>query len=800
MFMQSTTMDYAGETTQDMLGLGIWDYAAAKVLYGNAVAVLTDPDIRAGSTTVATPSSPKGRAILEQEDNWGFQTGIQWDEFHSNTSHYPTSIHYSQLQNEFGLIHDCKAVTPETFKPATWDADKYGEWNALLDGHFVSPKNDGKYTTCRPMPVDYVTWDMLSMPVGVPRDDGMLDVVAPSGAQPDIYVGGPAIDPQGRLRVPYGFATDTWADLGNTSVYRHDNGADIYELFDFLISQEETQHIFVDYRRGRQTFSVRVASDRALTRYNQKMRDSAKGMAYMANIYRDFAQELGYPFDLVWGWVSPNYSTNLLASTIAFDYFTRAMDRPSSGPHYYNEQLVDSVMRSKLDVLLDPTWYTGTVPDGAYGTGGSNATAWGNVGYGGRLVENMLGQDWKFGEYATDFTLNCGSYYDKAFTPMLMTESADNFISYRRRDFVDPRYRAVSMADLFPDGYRRWLANNLTGEDNIKGARVAAFKSRPLVEMPECTTTPCQICGGTEPSCGTGSKCCMNTRFANPDFSVYGVCVKGDVCPQSCGFQDNSDPANDDKPCAADVLPSGQATPRLCCQGLCTTGQCFIDTSKGLGWTTWVPADGPQSCFWSTVSMEYPNAKGEAVCSGDPKVIKSSIALDPQVGWEQQKFLIAMTMQYLPENQFENWLDMMTVWELGKDADPGFDNRIEFHDPNGNIFIAKTFGREDIFGENVEKGVAARVMEYANELLYAAYDCDQVPAAAGPNDTKWYIPKLDSKGQPIVKDCPDGAPGSCTCSDSPSCVTLMRYTSVPAFFRQVMNAYAQGDPGMRGIY
>jgi hypothetical protein len=57
---------------------------------------------------------------------------------------------------------------------------------------------------------------------------------------------------------------------------------------------------------------------------------------------------------------------------------------------------------------------------------------------------------------------------------MLMTESVDNFISSTRNDFVDPRYRAVSLADLFPEGYRRWLANALTGDELLKGVRVVA--------------------------------------------------------------------------------------------------------------------------------------------------------------------------------------------------------------------------------------------------------------------------------------------------------------------------------------
>ena len=47
-------------------------------------------------------------------------------------------------------------------------------------------------------------------------------------------------------------------------------------------------------------------------------------------------------------------------------------------------------------------------------------------------------------------------------------------LHYELDDFTDPRYRAVSIADLFPDGYRRWLANNLTNDIEIKAPRVAA--------------------------------------------------------------------------------------------------------------------------------------------------------------------------------------------------------------------------------------------------------------------------------------------------------------------------------------
>ena len=65
------------------------------------------------------------------------------------------------------------------------------------------------------------------------------------------------------------------------------------------------------------------------------------------------------------------------------------------------------------------------------------------------------------GEFDRDYQQNAGSYYDKVYAPYLMTESVDNFVSDSYTDFIDPRYRAVSMADLFPDGYRRRSAKAL---------------------------------------------------------------------------------------------------------------------------------------------------------------------------------------------------------------------------------------------------------------------------------------------------------------------------------------------------
>ena len=143
-----------------------------------------------------------------------------------------------------------------------------------------------------------------------------------------------------------------------------------------------------------------------------------------------------------------------------------------------------------------------------------------------------------------------------------------------------------------------------------------------------------------------------------------------------------------------------------------------------------------------------------------------------------------------------------------------FQNRIEFHDPSGKVYIAKTFGKETIFGKWVQKGIAARVLEYANEMLEQAYVVDpaldkngNVLDSDGDGKPDWYIPRMVN-GLPQVKYDPSVAYSSCiatdqtncTCTSNKACVTLQSYVEVPFYIRQTMAAYRLYHPSMRGLY
>ncbi|MCP4674560.1 MAG: hypothetical protein GY854_03390 [Deltaproteobacteria bacterium] len=734
MWQQSSVMDYAGDASQEILGLGVYDFAATRMFYGDTVAVFADDKYQSGP-----PNSgfEQGRSLLEKMDDFGGIVGIR---FSDGEDDY---LHYSHIAEFYDLLRDCHEVSAQAFKPTDYDEETDGAWHPLLDGELVSPEG-GKYTRCHQPPVDYVPWTSLTTS---PHLNDFLYY-----RSRNLKGVSRQVDDQYRPRVPYGFASDDWADLGNLSVNLFDNGADPYEIFNFLISQQELFVIFNDYRRGRAWFSVRGAADYNLHRYNLKIRNGAKGLALQRNYMKSFFAEVGWNFNEVWlPYSSLYFRENVLASAMAFDYFARMLARPQVGehctPHY--ESTLRSVSdfagcwNKRVDPIDDPLGPEEPVVRGFIVPTGAFGTPFGDYSYGGKLVENQL--DSSQGEYETQYTLNSGSYYDKMYASMLMTESVDNFISYSRTDFVDKRYRSVSIADLYPEGFRRLLANNLTGDDVIKGVRVASET----------------------------------------------VSVDDDNLPD---------------------------TPKI------EVSQPIIDSNgypaQGFGWTSWwgeepiacFPISGTNVCShyeydWDTLTLTNFDMNDA------PEQV---LPVDPQIDWEQQKFLIAWTLLYLPANQQQDWLNLLRIWELGKDADPNIDKRIEFHNPGGKTYVARTFGTEQIFGKTVQRGIAARVLEYANSLLVKAYETEAVDYD-DDGDADWFVAVRDEFDEPIVRydstmmnspvpgqpivieGCNETENWGCTCVANRHCLELKEYVEIPFYLRQALDAYNLVSPTTTGV-
>jgi len=208
--------------------------------------------------------------------------------------------------------------------------------------------------------------------------------------------------------------------------------------------------------------------------------------------------------------------------------------------------------------------------------------------------------------------------------------------------------------------------------------------------------------------------------------------------------------------------------------------------------------DEVTSCFpqeGSNICAAYNNV-GQIVDIGSAAPAETR-AIDPELSWEVQKFLVTWTYIYLPENQMATWRDYMRMYSTpALTSDTEVDDYLLFYNPNGNTYLAKQFGQEVIFGKTVEKGVSARVLQYANELLNKAYVTTPVYASDGETVIGYQAQK-DTDGEYIVRFdstlstvTPEGYYGSvegctsetdnlgCTCEMNRSCMELQNYISM----------------------
>ncbi len=664
MWAQSSTMEYPGEPSQDLLGLGRYDFGAARMFYADSATVYTDSKFNVKQVA--------GSFARDHQNEFGGLLGYRYGDFSA-------PIHYSHLDKEIGLITKCDTVSdPQAFKPATWNDERDGAWNPIVDGHLVT-NEEGKFVRCQEPGTDHVQWTAL-------KDDNDKTH---------------AIDAKGRVRVPHGFASDDWADLGNVAVFRHDNGADLYELMHFMIAQQEMNHIFTSYRRGKRDFSIWGAFQRTMGRYHEKMRDAAKAIGLYVTLakdtvtlYNDGTDPAGFAAEIL----KQIAVDNTVASSIAFDHFAHVFARPQPGEHgkLGNEDGGAVTILRSLEGTGFAQGASGPAAGSTVKVANGVTGGFGTISLGGRPIENALADN-QGRDYNRDYTLNVGSYYEKAFTAVLFAESADNFISASRDDFVDPRFRAVSLADVFPDGFRRWLANNLTNDEVVKGVYV-----RPAGQG-----------GGVQP-------------------------------------------------------PPGEADYVV------------------LGQTSWWPSAGAESCFPAEDRITCRNPfDGTAPAAAPTQVV------DPQVGWEQQKFAALLSLVYINDNQRTQWMDMMRVYDVSLEGDPGFENRIMFFDPFGHVLAAQTFGTEVLFGKTVQRGIAARMLEYANELLQKAVETEPVVMYGR---TVGYKPKLDANGNVVVK-------GAAQCDNSRECLKMKNYVSLPRFVMQLGARFGWVQMGgLKGVY
>jgi hypothetical protein len=197
----------------------------------------------------------------------------------------------------------------------------------------------------------------------------------------------------------------------------------------------------------------------------------------------------------------------------------------------------------------------------------------------------------------------------------------------------------------------------------------------------------------------------------------------------------------------------------------------------------WVPGDTPQGAPVSPAMLDLMEVRNAPSRPAGAKV------LFPNVGYTQQLYAAIFSALYARENTDMTLIHKMRIWIDGVEANisdvafPGAENQIRFYDPaSGFTYIARRFGTEEIDGREVERGIASRMMQRANQLVTLSY---QVERDAQEN------PVLDEYGRPVLILDAQGQPQPLDTFDS-KMGELVRYVGLVDGVRQLGHILGQG--------
>jgi hypothetical protein len=392
----TTVMDYPGDQTQDTNDIGSWDKAAMRFGYAD----LVDVDKNAIANTQA------GVDFMVALDGFG---GIWGSPIGSN--------HYSTYADKYKLLGTCSPDPKWTGDPSSPLAQK-----------------------CSGPDLDYVAErDMQTV------DKFGADVTA---VRPDL-VAHFAVDKHNRVRHPYMFGSDEFADFGNVPVFRFDAGADSYEQVQFLTSTYENRYIFNNFRRNLVLFDTKAVVHKIADRYFDKVQGITKSLALGVEL-------LSQPGSMDPTQDPGNLMPMALGSADGFAMFIRAMTRPAPGAYVVNP----GGPQMPSPNTWGGAWQLGDAPGPGQMGVFSKPMSPVNIALGdgsGRFLHNDYDYTQSYWWY--DYQTQVGSFYEKFFAPAYLLEAENQFISNSEDDYVDGRYKNLSYASLYPNQIRRLFAN-----------------------------------------------------------------------------------------------------------------------------------------------------------------------------------------------------------------------------------------------------------------------------------------------------------------------------------------------------
>jgi hypothetical protein len=397
----TTVMDYPGDPTQDMNDIGSYDKAAMRFGYADIVDVDTNMKYAAQSDG---SSSGSGLAYLQALDGFG---GILGQSIGGN--------HYSTYADNYGLLGQCTARKGWTGSPT-----------------------DPLAMQCSGPSLDYVA----------ERDMSSVNKFTAAVSQANAgEVANFAVDKKGRVRHPYMFGSDEFADIGNIPVFRFDAGADSYEQMQFLISTYENRYIFNDFRRNLVTFNTDAVVDRTRERYWDKIQGISKSLALGVELLTAPGSDpTTDPGSLM---------PAALGSADAFSMFARAITRPGPGTYVVTQPSAGGPPNAwgqmwQLGNATSPNAPPSSLVNIALGNGQ------------GRYSYNDY--DYSQGYWWSEYQTQVGSFYEKVDAFEYLLQAYNDFVSNSPDDYIDGRYKNLNYSSLYPDQVRRLLANVMVAQ------------------------------------------------------------------------------------------------------------------------------------------------------------------------------------------------------------------------------------------------------------------------------------------------------------------------------------------------
>jgi hypothetical protein len=428
-FAYSSIMDYGYDFNTDLHGLGAYDKAALKFIYGNAVEVLPKSSKVANQIAPlhAAPGAVLPRGPISEQ--WWVKRPMDAG-LGSGEAVQPT--HYTTLarimQSEKLLFDAARCHDPAP-----------GEENSAIDGK-----------VCTAPAFEHASAsDLVS---------GNL-----TGIDDKVY-GSKWKVRDGRIRWPYRFGTDEYANYPHAM--RFDAGADVYEASTNLAKLYEYRYVLDFFRRGRRGWFTFSVGQRVWDRYFSRMHNlgwlSGSKIAQYGAMYPTMKPEENPALKSDdWG---RGYA---LAATELFETLERSILRPQPGGYDVKAEGVAGLTQELFEV---PDWPPG----------GGKAFKVSILD--GRWIDDELNNGKGGSFHYSEFHERQGTYVEKEVaTAALLAQFPPVHTYYSRDTYVDGRNMLISFRSFMPKAFDRLFGSILTGDTDFTAPWVDRSEKKDIL-------------------------------------------------------------------------------------------------------------------------------------------------------------------------------------------------------------------------------------------------------------------------------------------------------------------------------